>query len=645
MSRTILKSPQFLPLFITQFLGAFNDNFFKNSLSILIIFQSSTLLGLSSEKLIALCGAIFILPFFFFSAIAGQLSDKFERNYIIKLTKVLECIVMGLGTYGFFTQNIGLLLVTLFFMGLQSSFFGPLKYSYLPQVFSNGNLVAANSFFQTGTFLAILLGTILGGMAVAINETTNWSLNIGGRNLLEITIQPYWWVCFSILLIAFLGYIASLFVLPVPRGDPQLKVNWEPLKPTLSIIKNAYKNEVTFLSILGVSWFWFLGACMLALLPHYGKHTLNVNEYTVTYFLTLFSIGVGIGSLLCKLFSGRRLEIGLTPLGSIGMSLFTLGLYFIGKPKAVGSITYGVLDFLQSFHGFFISINLFLLSIFAGFYIIPLNTLIQSSCKKQEVSRMISCNNILNAIAIIISSFFLIFLYHFNFTPPQIFFVLAVLNLGVAFFICKFIPEFFLRFLAWILTKIVYKFRVKNEENFVFKGPAILVCNHVTYVDWLFIASACRRPVRFVMNYKIFKLSFINFIFKAAKVIPIAKVKEDSKVMEKAFETMKEELKAGHIVCVFPEGCLTHDGKMNKFRPGIERLIKESPVPVIPMALSGLWKSLFSLNPVHLMRRFPWMLWKKVILNVGESIPPEKVKASFLYEKVKELESNTISKN
>ena len=638
MAKTVFKSPQFLPLFITQFLGAFNDNFFKNSLSIFIIFQSSTVLGLAPEKLIAISGAIFIFPFFLFSALAGQFSDKFERSRLIRMTKILECVIMLVGAYGILTYNIGLLLVTLFFMGLQSSFFGPLKYSYLPQVFSNGDLVAANSFFQTGTFLAILIGTSLGGVAVSIKDSITW--NVGGKEspFLQITIPPEWWASSSIFLIASLGYIASLFVLPVPKGEPDLKIRFEPLRSTILILKNAYKNRVTFLSILGSSWFWFLGACMLAILPHYGKNTLYVNEYTVTFFLTLFSVGVGLGSLLCKLFSGERLEIGLTPFGSLGMSFFAFLLFFIGGPKVLPSENQGILEFLQTFHGASVSLSLFFLSIFAGLYIIPLNTLIQSSCKKSEVSRMISSNNILNAIAIICSSFFLIILYQLKLEAHEIFCVLAILNLIVAFFICKLIPEFFLRFLAWILTKIIYKFKVKGAENFPFKGPCLLVCNHITYVDWLFIASACRRPVRFVMDHKVFTLPFLNFVFKMGKVIPIAKNKENSEVMNKAFEKIKDELKKGHIVCVFPEGRLTKDGEIDSFRPGVEKLIKDTPVAVIPMALSGLWESLFS-KKASPLGRFPGKLWKKVSLNVGEAIPPEQVTAIFLEEKVKQLQN------
>ena len=281
--------------------------------------------------------------------------------------------------------------------------------------------------------------------------------------------------------------------------------------------------------------------------------------------------------------------------------------------------------------------NLLLLAVFAGFYIIPLNTLIQSSSKKKEVSRIISFNNIVNAIVIILSSVFLILLYSLNLTPPNIFFILALLNLSVAFFICKTIPEFFLRFVAWILTHMIYKFKVKGEEFLPEKGPALLVCNHITYVDWLFIATASQRPVRFVMNHKIFKLPFINFIFKMGKVIPIAKRKENPEILEKAFLKMKEELQKGHLVCVFPEGRLTRDGNMDQFRSGVERLIKEYPVPVIPMALSGLWESLFSQNPLSLIKRFPGRLWKKVTLNLGKAISPEEVTASFLEKKVNEL--------
>ena len=619
MSRSILTNPNFLPLFLTQFLGAFNDNFFKSVLVILITFRATSLLGLAPEQLVALSAGIFILPFFLFSATAGQISDKFERSKIIQFTKIWEFLVMSLGAYGLIMGDIAFLLFVLFLMGLQSTFFGPPKYSYLPQVFQEGNLVAANSFFQTGTFLAILLGTSLGGVVIALESSAGH------------------WASFCVISIAVIGYFFSRFVPPVQIGDQTLKINYEPIRPTIAIIKRAYENRVAFLSILGISWFWFFGSSMLSILPHLGKNILGGNEHVVTFFLTLFSIGIGAGSILCKLLSGKILELGLTPLGSIGLSVFSFVLYHVVDPIIPATITMGLKEFLLSPHGWSVSLNLFLLSVFAGFYIIPLSTLLQSSCEKKEVSRFISCNNIINAIAMVIGAVFLTILYKLGFTISQIFLALSIVNLAVAIYIYSIIPEFFLRFLAWILSKLMYRLKVKNANNFPMHEPVILVCNHVTYVDWLFIASACRRPVRFVMSYKFFKIPLVGFVFRGGKVIPIAKAKENKIIMEQAFIKVKEELRAGHVVCIFPEGHITRDGEMNGFRPGIERLIQETPVKVVPMALSGLWKSLFSLNPESIIKRFPGKLFQRVTLTVGEPVPPEKVKASDLFEKVKKL--------
>ena len=619
MSNNILKNRSFWPLFLTQFLGALNDNFFRSSLIILITFRTTDLLGLSSEQLVAACAAIFIFPFFPFSATAGQISDKFERSKIIRFTKIWEIIVMSLGVYGFISGSIGFLLLVLFFMGLQSTFFGPPKYSYLPQVFKEGDLVAANSLFQMGTFLAILLGTILGGVIIALESNASH------------------WASVFVVSIAILGYIFSRFILPVRIGDPNLSISKEPIKPTIAVIKRAYKNRVAFLSILGISWFWFFGSSMLSLLPPMGKNILGGNEHMVTFFLALFSIGIGVGSMLCKLFSGKILELGLTPFGSIGLSLFSFFLFYVLDPIVPATAAIGLGEFLQSSHGWKISLNLFLLSVFAGFYIIPLNTLVQSSCKKEEVSRFISCNNILNAIAMVIGAAFLGLLYSLDISISKIFLILSILNLAVATYIYTVIPEFLLRFLVWILSKLMYKFRVENEHNFPLQEPALLVCNHITYVDWLFIASACRRPVRFVMDYKYFNIPLVGFAFRGGKVIPIAKAKENKEIMDKAFEKVKEELKAGHIVCIFPEGRLTKDGEMGGFRPGIERLVEETPVKVIPMALSGLWASLFSLNPESPLKRFPGKLFRKVTLNVGTPIAPGEVKAEKLFEEVKKL--------
>jgi 1-acyl-sn-glycerol-3-phosphate acyltransferase len=617
----LFRQRRFGAMFWTQFLGALNDNVFKNALVILIAYKAWTILALSTEQLVALCGGIFILPFFLFSATAGQLGDKLSKPRLVRWIKAAEIGVMGIGAVGFAAGNLPILLLVLFLMGLQSTFFGPVKYSILPQLLSENELVGGNALVETGTFLAILLGTILGGALVAGGETGLWLAS------------------FIVIAVAMAGWASSLLIPALPAENPALRFSWNPLPPSLETYRVTRSNRSVFLSILGASWFWFFGAAVLSVLPVYTKDVLRANEHVITFFLALFCTGIACGSLLCERLSERKLELGLVPFGSIGMTLFAFDLFLVGRPEWVsaGADLAGLASFLGTFAGLRITADLLLLAAFSGFFIVPLYTLIQQRSDPQHRSRVIAGNNILGALFMLLASLMLVGLFAAGLSVPQIFAVLALLNAAVAIYIYKLLPEFLFRFMAWIIANIMYRLKTVNRERIPVEGAALLVCNHASFADWLVIASACKRPVRFVMYHGFLKLPLLGWFFRDAKVIPIAPARESGETLEAAYDRIAAELAAGEIVCIFPEGTVTKDGKMNPFRPGVEKIVGRTPVPVIPMALCGMWGSFFSRKYGRAMSRPFRRVWSRISLVIGEPVAPENVSADDLARRVAAL--------
>lgn len=619
-NKNLMTSKRFWPLFMTQFLGAMNDNVFKNALIILIAYQATSIMGLRPEQMVALCGGLFILPFFLFSALAGELTEKYPMHLLIRYTKILEFSIMIIGAVGFCLNLISLLLLSLFLLGLQATFFGPVKYSILPELLTEEELVKGNAFVEMGTFLAILIGTILGGVLISTDQ---------GPILLSIVT----------IVLALLGTFTAYQIKRITPVDSARKINLNILKSTVEIVQISRKTKSVFISILGISWFWFFGATLLSLFPVYVKTALYGNENAVTLLLAIFSIGVAIGSVICERLSHERLELGLVPFGSIGLSLFVLDLGLAG-PLAGVDTARTITELLQTEGIYRILFDLAGLSIMSGFFIVPLYTFIQTRSSRNERARVIASNNILNALFMVMSAGFLVVLYALGLTVTDIFIVLFALNTLVAVYIYTVIPEFLLRFVCVILTRMIYRLKVTGHHHIPHEGPAILICNHVSFVDWLIVASSVKRPVRFVMHYSFTKIPFIGFLLRGAKVIPIAGTKEDPQIMEEAFVRIKQTLEEGEIVCIFPEGKITHDGNLNAFRPGIERIIEmnDKSIPVIPMVLHGLWGSFFSRKFGRAATNIfiiPRTIWSKVTLKVDPGFVAGEVNA-------KSLESHTL---
>ncbi|TDK28848.1 MFS transporter [Luteimonas terrae] len=591
----LLRQRRFLPYFTVQALGAFNDNVYRQSIIALLFF-----LGVSgSERTLYtnLAPALFILPYFLFSAIAGQIAEKVEKQKLIVITTTMEIVIMSVAAAGFLLESMPVLLVALFLTGTQSTLFGPVKYSILPSVLRPEELTGGNGLVEMGTSISILVGMIYGGLV----------FKLAGSYGPEAAAV-------SVVVLAVAGNLVARLIPKVDAGAPELKVNWNPIPESRAIMRLAKRQLAVRNAILGVSWFWFVGTVLTAQLPTYAElHLGGVANDTALYIfaLALFSIGVGVGSLLCEKLSGRSVEIGLVPVGAIGITAFLLDLYFArpGAPPATGLT---IAQFLGDWAGWRIVIDLTGIGMCTGFFVVPLFALIQSRTPKSELSRVIAGLNIQNSLFIVSAAVLGVLLQMDGFTVagvrvplpglsiPQVFLALAIANGLVALWIFTIVPEFLMRFASMLLVRVLYRLRPRDVESAVpADGAALIVCNHVSYMDALILSAAIPRPVRFVMYYRIFNVPGLSWIFRHAKAIPIAGAKEDPDLMQRAFDAIDAALAEGELVGIFPEGKLTRDGEISAFKSGVERILERAAergqrVPVVPMALRGMWSSMWS---------------------------------------------------
>jgi 1-acyl-sn-glycerol-3-phosphate acyltransferase len=616
----LLGERRYGPFLLTQTLGALNDNVLKNALVIVATFQTASYTAMDPKLLAQVAGGLFILPYLLFSALAGQLADKYDKGTVMRVAKAAEVLIMLVAAAGFLLKSMPVLLASLFLSGLQSTFFSPAKFGYLPQILSPRELTGGNALLEATTFLAILLGTLLAGPLAA-------------------RLAPDWLIA-ALLAFAVIGAAASLLIPSRPAADPGLRIDWNPLTTTWRIFGYARGNDTVFRSLIGISWFWALGASVLSVLPAYSRELLNGDESVVTLLLAVFSVGVGAGSLLCDRFSRHTVEIGLVPLGSIGLTLALLWMWG-ATPDAMPARVLDWQAFMQSHWQ--VAAALCTVGLFGGFYIVPLYALIQSRTETSHVSRINAANNALNALAMVAAAIVAGAAFQAGMSIVTLLLACAVANALVAIYIYTLIPEFLVRFIVWLVMNLVYRLRIIGDERIPREGPALVVCNHVSFVDALVLGGAFWRPVRFVMYYKIFNMPALNGFFRAMKVIPIAGKNEDAALMEEAFRRIDAELAAGNLVCIFPEGGLTRDGQVAEFKGGVMKVLDKRPVPVIPCGLGGLWGSMFSRSTgakpeeeTEEMKsaRGPF---RRVVLRIGETIPPEEVSVERLYNEVQRL--------
>jgi len=599
----LMRERRFAPFFWTQFAGAANDNVYKNALVIFVAYQAASMSALDAGTLVNLAGAVFIFPFMLLSATGGQLADKLEKSKLIRWIKLFEIAIMAVGLVGFWRRDLAVLFAALALMGVHSTLFGPVKYAILPQTLKSEELVGGNGLVEMGTFVAILLGTIAGGLVVAMQPN---GPVLAGALAIAIAVA---------------GYFVSRAIPPTPAVDPALEFNWNPFTETWRNLRFAQGNRVVWLAMMGISWFWFYGAVFLAQFPGFAKDHLGGDETVVTFLLALFSIGIGIGSLLCERLSRRRVELGLVPFGSIGLTAFAVDLWFASRGLSATS-TAGLAAFAARPEHWRVAADLVLIGLFGGLYIVPLYALIQERSAPSHRSRIIAANNILNALFIVVAALCAIGLLKAGLSIPDLFLVTGLMNAAVALFVYLLVPEFLMRFLAWILVNLVYHVHVDGLEHVPDEGPCVIVCNHVSYVDAVAIAACVRRPVRFVMDHRIFATPGLGWLFRTMGAIPIAPGREDASLKRRALEEAAAVLARGEVLGIFPEGRLTPDGELGEFRPGLVDILERTPAPVVPMALQGLWGSFFSRAAGGRAMRRLRGIFSRIALVAGAPIAP-----------------------
>lgn len=593
-------------MFWAQFFGALNDNVFKNALVILVLYKGWTMGDLEPEKFAVIAGAIFITPFLLFSAWGGQLADGMDKAKLVKFLKSGEVVISFIAVAGLLTHTAPLLLLALFGFASQSAFFGPVKYGILPQLLEPDELLGGNALVETGTSLAILVGTMLGGVLASHDARS---------------------VAAATFVIAIVGRMFATAVPSAPApGNPRRKswvqANWQALSLT-------WQTVPMLLTVLGISWFWLFGSTCLTLIPLYSRNVLHGNEHVTTLLLAAFSVGIGVGSQACEKLSNGRMELGWVPIGSIGMTVFALDFSLLRFPPAVERTA---LELFQSPQTVRMLIDLTGIAISGGLFIVPLYTFIQKRSADSTRSRLLAGNSLWNSAFIILSTVIIFACISHGINLSEIFFGLALANILTAFLAYRKLPEFTLRLFVVLVCKVCYSLRVYGRQRVPEEGACVIVANHVTLVDWLFLASGTDRPVRFVMFHAYYNLPMVHYIFRDGGAIPIGSGKSHPEILKKAFESIHQALQNEEMVIIFPEGKLTTDGEVDEFKRGVERILERDPVPVLPMALKGLWGTRWSRAEE---RRFHWR--PPIDMVVGHMIPPEEVTAGKLREVVLEL--------
>ena len=612
---SLLRQQKFLPYFVTQFFGAFNDNIFKNVLLLFVAFAGSSALPISSNLFINLAAGLFILPFFLFSASAGVLADKYEKSWFIRKVKLFEIGIMLLGAIGFITESYGVLLLLLFLMGTQSAFFGPVKYALLPQQLNEKELVPGNALVEAGTFIAILVGTL-------------------GAGLIASADNAKYLAAFCVVIFAVLGYLSSRFIPFASAGAPDIQFKWQPYKQTKLTLSIAKSDRIVFQCIMAISWFWFLGAAYLTQFPNFTKIYLNGTESAVSFLLALFSVGIAVGSMACNWLSNHRIEVGIVPIGALGITIFGF-LMATSIPTDLPRFhTFAEFVSYEAFWSLFF--YLLMIGVSGGLFIVPLYALMQHRAKETERAQVIAGLNIFNSLFMVGSAVLgIVCLSVLEMSIPQLFALLAILNFLVATYIFLQIPIFVVRFAMWVVTHTIYRVKHKNLHHLPEHGGALIVCNHVSYMDSLLLSAVCPRLIRFVMEEDYANLPPLRRFLRRAGVIPISASNRTS--IRRAFSDVEKALSEGHIVCIFPEGRLTADGEMNEFMRGIDIILRRSPVPVIPMALKGLWGSYFSRSKGRACKGLPTRFWSKLEIEAGTPVDPKQASAQAMFEKVKAL--------
>jgi len=615
---SLLNNSRFAAFFWTQFLGAFNDNVFKSALLIFFAFSVGSTnwsSGIDVNLINNLAAGLFILPFFLFSAFAGEIADKYEKSFLIRRIKLMEIVIMLCAAIAFYLKSTYGLLLVLFLMGGQSTFFGPIKYSIIPQHLKKDELVGGNALVESGTFLAILSGTITGGIVSKLDNAPQW-------------------ISLLIILIACLGYLSSRRIPLAQASKQDLKLNLNPIKQTWQTIKLSREKHIVFISILGISWFWFLGASYLTQLPNFTKQVLHGDETVVTLLLASFSIGIAMGSLLCEKLSDSKIEPGLVPLGIIGLCFFGADL-FVSQQGAQVMVSNNYQTFFSQPLNIRVLLDFIGIGTFGGLYIVPLYALVQSHSKETHRARIIAALNIINALFMVLSAIFgIIILGVLKFSLTEFFLIIAILNLPVALLIFWAVPEFIMNFLIWLITHSLFRISHQGFKNIPDQGPAILVCNSSRFLDALILARVCRRPIRFVLPDRLYNRPVLNFIFRIGKVIIVEPEQKCSVNNQRLIAELSSVLNSGELICFFSAEEFSRMWGRNSLKKVVESLVSQFKATVISVEMNngydrGLWGDQEPRNQFSSLNHPPRKIFESVqiianLLEIKTSRVPEK---------------------
>lgn len=587
---SLLIQRRFGPFFFTQFFGAFNDNVFRQALIILI--TSGAVASSKGTVLTNLALALFIVPFFLFSAIAGQVADKYDKDRLLRRIKFAEVMIMIAASFGFFVNAIYFLLAVLFLTGLQATFFGPVKYSIIPRHLDDEELVSGNALVEMGTFLAILLGSISGVV-----------LKMNGANPLIVSG--------TLTAVAVVGYLSARAIPSSPASDPGVKLNWNLWNETWRVVAHAREIKSVWISVIGISWFWFLGAAYTTELKIYVDRYLHGTDGLYALLLSVFSVGIGVGSFLCGKLSRRHVELGLVPLGSLGLSLFGIDLFFsyAGLP---GGRVLSILPFMQQAAGLRVMLDLAGIGVFGGFYIVPLFAFIQHRADPRYLSRIIAANNILNALFMVAAAVAgIVLIGILSLTLPQFFLILAVANLAVAAYLYSAVPDFWISFLAGLLARIRYRVKAEGLSHIPHEGPALLICHPLSDLDPLLVMGLLRRAVRFVVAEPMPHRPLLNRVLRDTDAIHLKAERPDYRGRREQPDEIRQALNGGELLCVFLDVSESGQGGTGMISEAIGKYLDDDAgVPVIPAALSASYRT-------PLGQRVRWRLR----LTVGEALP------------------------
>jgi acyl-[acyl-carrier-protein]-phospholipid O-acyltransferase/long-chain-fatty-acid--[acyl-carrier-protein] ligase len=606
-----ISSPRFLAFLVAQFLGAVNDNAFKITL---ILYVLSVVSGEARQiRYSSFATAIFPIPYLLFSPLAGYFADRFRKHRVLLLTKMPEIVAMTLATIGFHLHSIPFLFFVLFFAATQAAFFSPAKYGILPEVFADVDISAANGILELTTDLAILSGSIIGVYVYIL-----FASNLTAAGLVFVAI-------------AILGTTAILFAPRAPAGNRDANFVWNVLSSFRSDFAEVRRNSTLFYSLIGITWFGFLGSFFLTVIPVFGKSELHLSEERVGLLLALLSIGIGMGAVVAGRLSRKHVEIGLVPLGSVGITIFSLLLARSGAGRIAPIVSLPLNT----------AIELMLLGFSAGFFIIPLNAMLQQRAPAGMKGRIIAFSNVLSFGAVLIAAGVPWLLTSvLGISIRHVILFVAILTLAGTIYVVRMLPDFMVRLLIWIFTNTIYRIHTIGDENLPKEG-ALLVANHVSWVDAIIVAASTGRMVRFLMFRPYYEWKVLHWFFRMMHVIPVAANDSREKITQ-SLELARAEIQRGHAVCIFAEGSITRTGNLLKFRRGLERIASGVNCPIVPIYLDGVWGSIFSYDRGRFLFKTPKRLFEPVTVTFGQPMPSN-TRADEVRAAIQDLSAQTFA--